>query len=119
MVFTVKDFGEGGRGPHNDRLFLPISGTGSPVIWRGGVGGDPADWTSPGELPPQGDEKDGGYANLDTDRWDLVLPPLDDALRSTGLETMETYISRIHNTVAQYIATRPILKLFMEAERRP
>ena len=36
-----------------------------------------------------------------------------------GLEEMETYISRRQNTSAQYISTRPILDLCLEAERRP
>ena len=36
----------------------------------------------------------------------------------TGLEEMETYISRCHNTVVQYIVMRPILDIFLEEERR-
>ena len=40
-------------------------------------------------------------------------------MRESGLEEMETYISRRNNTVAKFIATRPILDLFLEAERRP
>ena len=45
-------------------------------------------------------------------------PPLEGALQAEGLETTETYISRRQNMVAQYIATRYILNLCLEAERR-
>ena len=38
-------------------------------------------------------------------------PLLADAMRTVGLEELETYISWKHNTVAQYTATRPILDL--------
>ena len=34
------------------------------------------------------------------------------------LEEMETYISRCQNTVSQYISTRPILDLCLEADQR-
>ena len=44
--------------------------------------------------------------------------PLEGALQTVGLETMETYISRFQNTAAQYIVTQPILDLCLEAEQR-
>ena len=49
----------------------------------------------------------------------LDYPPLDDALQASGLETMDTYISRHQNTVAHYIAAQPILDLCLEEEQRP
>ena len=36
-----------------------------------------------------------------------------------GLQEMETYVSRRQNTVAQYIATMPIMDLCLTAEQRP
>ena len=36
-----------------------------------------------------------------------------------SLEEMETYISSHQNTVAQYIATPPILDLFLDDDWRP
>ena len=47
------------------------------------------------------------------------MPPLWAAIREAGLEEVETYITQRQNTVAQYIATQPILELCEEAERRP
>ena len=38
-------------------------------------------------------------------------------MRAVGLEEMETYISRHQNSAAQYIVTRPILDLYLEAEQ--
>ena len=35
-----------------------------------------------------------------------------------GLEELDTYISWRHNMVYLYIATRPIMDLFLEAEKR-
>ena len=40
-------------------------------------------------------------------------------MRAAGLEEINTYISRQKNTVAHYIATCPILELFLNTERRP
>ena len=40
-----------------------------------------------------------------------------DAMMDVGLEKLETYIIRIHNTVAQYISNRLIMDLFMEADK--
>ena len=35
------------------------------------------------------------------------------------LQEVQTYVSLLHNKVAQFIATRPIMDLFLEVERRP
>ena len=43
--------------------------------------------------------------------------PLGDAMRAAGLEEIETYVSRRQSTVAQYIATRPIIDLCLDTER--
>ena len=40
-------------------------------------------------------------------------------MKSVGLEEVEMDILRFQNTVAQYIATRLILELFLEDEKRP
>ena len=46
-------------------------------------------------------------------------PPLAGALREAGMMGIQTSITRRQNTVAQYIATRPILDLCEQATRRP
>ena len=48
-----------------------------------------------------------------------VYPPLEDAIAEAGLQEVNTYISHHQNTVVQYIATRPIMDLFMAVKRRP
>ena len=40
-------------------------------------------------------------------------------MAEAGLQEVETYLSRRHNTVAQYIATRPIMDLCLTAKRMP
>ena len=46
----------------------------------------------------------------------LFYPPLEEDIQEAGLETIETYIHRIQNTIDQYIATGTILELCKEAE---
>ena len=45
-------------------------------------------------------------------------PPLGGTMRDSGLEEVETYITRIQNRVVQYISTWPILDLCEKAEKR-
>ena len=44
-------------------------------------------------------------------------PPIEEALENAGLETIGIYITRRQNTVAQYIATRPIFDIAVTEER--
>ena len=45
-------------------------------------------------------------------------PPLDAEITAVGLEEVDTYVLHLYNTIAQYIATRPILEICLAAERR-
>ena len=36
-----------------------------------------------------------------------------------GLQEVDTYVSLCHNTVAQFVATRPTFDLCLASERRP
>ena len=45
-------------------------------------------------------------------------PPLKEAMREAGFERIRHSITRSQNTVAQYIATRPILNLCEQATQR-
>ena len=40
-------------------------------------------------------------------------------MADAGLQEVETYVSCRQNTLGQYIATRPIVDLFLAAKRRP
>ena len=40
-------------------------------------------------------------------------------MAEAGLQEVETYVSRRQNTVAQYIATKPIVDLCLAVDRRP
>ena len=42
-----------------------------------------------------------------------TYPPLGEATEEAGLQEIETYATYRQNTVAQYIATRPIMDLCM------
>ena len=45
-------------------------------------------------------------------------PPIRAAMAMVGLEEIGVYIARCQNTIAQYIATRPIMDLCLVAERK-
>jgi hypothetical protein len=49
-----------------------------------------------------------------TGEW--IYPPIDKALEEVGLWPIEKYIEKRQNTVADYVATRPIFELCTEAE---
>ena len=59
-----------------------------------------------GQLPRRGREG----------RW--IYLPLEEAMEESGLQEVETYVSRFQNTVSQFIDTRPIMDLCLAAERR-
>ena len=44
---------------------------------------------------------------------------MNDAMVEAGLQELETYVYYHQNTVAQYIATMPIMGLCLAAKRRP
>ena len=71
MVLSVQYFGE--RRPKKVRPIIPDSDLVSPVFWHGDLGGDPADWSSPGELLSQGRNNAGWDSTLEMDIWELVL----------------------------------------------
>ena len=51
-----------------------------------------------------------------TGRW--FCPPLDDEVMSVGLDEVYAYVLRLQNNIAQYIATRPILELYLATEQQ-
>jgi hypothetical protein len=51
-----------------------------------------------------------------TNKW--TYPKTEEVLEEVGLHSMEHYIRVCRDTIAQYIATRPILELCRGAERR-
>ena len=48
----------------------------------------------------------------------LEYPSLEEAMLEVGFKGIGTYTTRRQNTVAQYIATRPILDLYKRYTRR-
>ena len=48
-----------------------------------------------------------------------MYPSLEDVLVEVVLQYVETYVSLQQNTVAQFIATRPIMDLFLAEDWRP
>ena len=48
-----------------------------------------------------------------------VYPLFKAAMAEVGLQEVETYVSSLQKNVAQFIATRTIMELYLAAERRP
>ena len=47
-----------------------------------------------------------------------IYPPIDKVLEEVGLYSIEDYVQKRQNTVANYVATQPIFDLCLEAERQ-
>ena len=56
---------------------------------------------------------------MEREERQVGLIPLEDVMAEAGLKEVETYISCCQNTVAQFIAIRPIMNLCLAAERKP
>ena len=48
-----------------------------------------------------------------------IYPPMEDDMTDTVLQEVETYVSCRQNTVARFIATRPIMDLCLAEEQKP
>ena len=53
--------------------------------------------------------------------WDggWLHPTMENTMAEAGLQEVETYLSRHHNTVTQFIASRPIMDLCLAVELSP
>ena len=56
--------------------------------------------------------------HINTGGWWGYLP-LEETIAAEGLEVVDMYVIFHQNTIAQYIETRPILELCLEAESNP
>ena len=83
------------------------------------MGPDAAHEEGVGRIPPQGGPQDYGSGTVEGKIGRLGLPSLEEAMAEAGLQEVETYISRLQNTVTQYIVTRLIMDLFLAAKRMP
>ena len=45
-----------------------------------------------------------------------IYPLLEDAMEEAGLQEVETYVSLLQNTVAQFIVTRPVMDMYLVEE---
>ena len=48
----------------------------------------------------------------------MEYPPLAETVAEAGLQEVDIYIYRLHNTVTQFISTRPIMDLCLATKRR-
>ena len=71
-----------------------------------------------GQISPQGGPQDDGKATTEGLVHRLGLPTSGGCDGGSGVAGMETYVSVRKNTVAQYIATRPIMYLCLVVKRR-
>ena len=58
----------------------------------------------------------GKQPRQEADGWWLYLP-LEEAMLEAGTEIIKTYIAGRQSKIDQYIATCPMLELYLEAER--
>ena len=88
-----------------------------PPLWGGVVGLNEKYGICPGRLPGQGSTPAGRTATPPGEGRRMVLPLLVGGSKKAGVVRARTSVLRRQNTVAQFIATRPILGLWEAAER--
>ena len=83
------------------------------------MGLDKEDGVSPGRLPGQGCKAANREASSPWEGWAVVLPVPGGSNEGGGFARIRKSILQRQNTVAQFIATRPILFLCEVAGKRP
>ena len=97
---------------------LQVGGAGNPNVHVRDLGNVPKDWEDSGRVPTKGCPPSGEDSSREVygGRW--VYPLLEKAIIVVGLEEVDTCILRRQNIITQYIATRPILEIYLAEERR-
>ena len=114
---SVADLKPGGGGQEGVGQNFQGDGAGGAPVRGGDMGTYPTDRAGPVELPARGRAPD--HQKTTAERgggW--TYPPLKEAMQGAGFEGIRKVITRRQNTVAQYIATRPILNLCERATQR-
>ena len=83
------------------------------------MGSDEENGISPGSLPGQGYKAVNRASTSTREGWEVVLPIPGGSTEGGGRSEDQDVDPRRQNTVAQFIATRPILGLCEVTERRP
>ena len=81
------------------------------------MGGDTLHQEKPWGFTTPGIKADHRESTSATSRWNLTVPPAGGGDARGGVVGTEKYIYIRHNTVENYIETRPILELCLEMER--
>ena len=116
MAVTYLELRRGGQ--EGIGKFLQGGVTGGPTVWGGDVGADPKDRVGAGELHAWAALRITGKHPRRGVGGQCTYPPLKEAMREVGFEGIWKAVTRNQNTVAQYIATRPILDLCERATQR-
>ena len=120
MGAVVAGDGEVGGRCTDAGTVLYCGGIGGTSVWVRDVGCVSEHWEDAGTLPPQGGLQVDGEVAKEEDRSDVGLPPtdgVDGRGGHTGGGDVDTYVALRQNKSAQYIATRPIMDLCLEAEQ--
>ena len=89
------------------------------TLQGGDVGVDKKNGKGPGSLSGKGSAEAHRETGPTREEWGVVIPITGGSNEGGGIVQMRTSILRRQNTVAQFIATRPILDLCKKAKRRP
>ena len=116
---AVSGADQGGSGCPDLREDLRGGGSGGHALRVENVGNDTTHPEGFGRILQQGARRLTGRQPQRGRDGGWVYPPLEEAMAEEGLQEVEIYVSRRQNTAAQFIATRPIMYLFLAAARRP
>ena len=112
------DTDKGGRHDTDIGKFLQsVSATGA-AVWGGDVVGDPKDGAGAERISPWGGKTTHWETAAEREGRGMALPLTRGGHEEAGLTYIRTSILRRQNTVAQYIAFRPLLDLCVGARAR-
>jgi hypothetical protein len=101
------------------RRILPGCGASRPPIRQRDVGHLPADNGAIGGVPHQGRVAHGARHKPRRGPWkEWIYPKSEDVLKECGMKTIAEYVHIRRQTIAVYIATRPILLECRQGERQ-
>ena len=82
------------------------------------MGGNPENGTGTECVHTWGSDTANRKATTERVGWEVVYPSLEGAMKEAGLTDVQTSINIRQNTVAHYIATRPLLDICKGATQR-
>ena len=111
LGMTEADPEQGGGRQESVRELFKGGGSTGTAVWGGDVGGDAKNGAGVELFHAWGRETDHRETSAERVGREIVLPLPRGAIKEEGFKDIRTSINNRQNTVAQYIATQPLMDL--------